>query len=230
MKLAWQQIPHHTISELFCSTAFDGVVLDTEHGCFNNESLYMCIQTITNKNKKCFVRLTEINNTLIRYCLDAGVDGLIFSTVETATQSKNILNLCNFPIHGGSRGLGLVRANSWGKTENLTGKKPILIAQIETEAAVANLDEIYSYNFDYYLIGPYDLSMSMGIPAQFNNDIFDLKIKQIHDTIPKEKLGFHIPCNVQPQINKYRDYGLLALGMDTTLLIEGMTKLERLEC
>ena len=126
--------------------------------------------------------------------------------------------------------MGLVRANSWGKTENLTGKKPILIAQIETEAAVANLDEIYSYNFDYYLIGPYDLSMSMGIPAQFNNDIFDLKIKQIHDTIPKEKLGFHIPCNVQSQINKYKDCGLLALGMDTTLLIEGMTKLETLEC
>jgi len=228
--LSWQQIPHHTISEILCNTNFDGVVLDTEHGCYNNESLYLCIQTITNKNKKCFVRLTEINKTLIRYCLDAGVDGLIFSTVETRKQCEDIHNFCNFPIHGGSRGLGLVRANSWGKDNNLIGKKPILIAQIETEAAVSNLREITSFDFDYYLIGPYDLSMSMGIPAQFDNNIFDSKIKQIHDMINKEKLGFHIPCNVQSQIDKYEDYGLLALGMDTTLLQEGLTALETIKC
>ena len=67
----------------------------------------------------------------------------------------------------------LVRANSWGKDNNLIGKKPTLIAQIETDAAVANLREITSFDFDYYLIGPYDLSMSMGIPAQFDNNVFD---------------------------------------------------------
>ena len=52
MKLAWQQIPSPTISELLCKS-LDGVVLDTEHGCFNNETLYNCIQVITANDKKC---------------------------------------------------------------------------------------------------------------------------------------------------------------------------------
>ena len=55
---------------------FDGVVLDTEHGHFNNETLFNCIQVITLSNKKCFVRVTDLNKQLIRMCLDAGVDSL----------------------------------------------------------------------------------------------------------------------------------------------------------
>jgi 2-keto-3-deoxy-L-rhamnonate aldolase RhmA len=227
MKLAWQQIPHYTISEIFCTSEFDGIVLDTEHGCFNNESLYMCIQTITLKNKKCFVRLTEVNKTMIRYCLDAGVDGLIFSTVESVEQSENIHNYCNFPTQGGTRGLGLVRANSWGKNPNLTGKKPLLVAQIESEKGVSNLKDIADFNFDYYLIGPYDLSMSMKIPQQFDDEKFMLKIKNIHDIIGEEKLGIHIPSEIDGQINKYKNFGLLALGMDTTMLIDSLKKLEK---
>ena len=48
MKLSWQQIPATIVSEMLCDD-FDGVVLDTEHGCFNNETLYNCIQIITAK-------------------------------------------------------------------------------------------------------------------------------------------------------------------------------------
>ena len=40
MKLAWQQIPSTVITEIFCNGKFDGVVLDTEHGCFNDEDVY----------------------------------------------------------------------------------------------------------------------------------------------------------------------------------------------
>ena len=50
MKLSWQQIPSTIISEMLCED-FDGVVLDTEHGCFNNETLYKCKQNITAKDK-----------------------------------------------------------------------------------------------------------------------------------------------------------------------------------
>ena len=56
MKLAWQQIPSTVISDLLCQNKLDGVVLDAEHGCFNNEMIYNCIQLITAYGKKCFVR------------------------------------------------------------------------------------------------------------------------------------------------------------------------------
>ena len=72
MKLSWQQIPSTIITEMLCED-FDGVVLDTEHGCYGNEALYNCIQIITAKNKVCLVRLTEINKTLAQVAIMFGV-------------------------------------------------------------------------------------------------------------------------------------------------------------
>ena len=225
MKLAWQQIPSPTISELLCKS-LDGVVLDTEHGCFNNETLYNCIQVITANDKKCFVRLTEINKTLIRICLDAGVTGIIFSTVETTLQARKIHELCKFPKHGGKRGLGLVRQNKWGYG-GLVSAPPIIIAQIETKKGIDNLKEIHSHEFDYYMIGPYDLSASLGTPGDFDNHEYLDALKKVRQTIPNlQQLAVHIPTNVPKQIDKYREYGIIAVGMDPTILLEGYRELK----
>ena len=69
--------------------------------------------------------------------------------------------------------------------------------------------------------------MSMKIPQQFDDEKFMLKIKSIHDIIGEEKLGIHIPSDVDKQISKYQNFGLLALGMDTTILIDGLNNLEK---
>ena len=82
MKLLWQQIPNSTITEILCNSVFDGVVFDLEHGCYNNETLYNCIQVCTLKNKLCFIRVTWLDKTVIRMSLDAGCSGIIFSTIK----------------------------------------------------------------------------------------------------------------------------------------------------
>tara|TARA_R110000824_G_scaffold4217_3_gene20067 strand:- start:9569 stop:10249 length:681 start_codon:yes stop_codon:yes gene_type:complete len=216
MILSWQQIPSPLISELL-SCGYDGVVLDTEHGCFNNETLYSCIQVIKSQSKKCFVRLTEVSKTMIRYCLDAGVDGLIFSTIETPEQCEKIKEYCYYSPKG-RRGLGLVRQNMWGEKPLISGD-PIIIPQIETKRAVENLKEIMNYDFDYYLIGPYDLSLSLNVPGQFDNEDFMCYINIIADCIPKSKLAVHIPDDVKSQIHKYDGYGIKCLGMDTIAIL-----------
>jgi len=223
MKLAWQQIPSTVISDILCQIKLDGVVIDTEHGCFNNETLFSCIQLITANRKKCFVRLTEVNETLIRICLDCGVDGIIFSTVETEEGAAKIHQLCKYPKFKGNRGLGLVRQNRWGASD-LVVSPPVLIAQIETKRGVDNLKEIKQYNFDYYMIGPYDLSASMGVPAQFDSKEYLSAVARIRDLIPSNQMAVHIPTDVQNQIKKYDGYGIIAVGMDTTTLLEGYKK------
>ena len=217
MILSWQQIPSSTVSEILCHK-FDGVVLDTEHGCYNNETLFSCIQVIKSNKKKCFVRLTEVSNTLIRYCLDAGVDGLIFSTVETEEQCQKIINFCCFaPV--GKRGLGLVRQNFWGE-KGLLSKDPIIVPQIESKLGIENLENIAKYDFDYYLIGPYDLSMSLGAPGNFESENFTLHIDKFGDIISEKKRAVHIPSNVNKEYHKYKNYGLKCVGMDTIALLE----------
>jgi 2-dehydro-3-deoxyglucarate aldolase len=224
MKLSWQQIPSTIISEMLCE-GFDGVVLDTEHGCFNNETLYNCIQIITAKQKTCLVRLTEINKTLIRLCLDAGANGLIFSTIEDASQAAEIKELCTYPKYGGKRGLGLVRQNKWGYS-TLVNKPAIIVAQIETKKGVDNLEEIYAQDLDHYMIGPYDLSASLGIAAEFDNPKFLETINTINRIITDpSKRAVHIPTDIDKHIDKYAEYAIIAVGMDTTILLEGYKEL-----
>ena len=221
MKLAWQQIPSTVVSDLLCNTGLDGVVLDAEHGFFNNETLYNCIQIITSLNQICLVRLTEPSKTLARACLDAGATGLIFSTIETEEQCKIIHEISKFPPFGGKRGLGLVRQNKWGFGETLLpSEKPILIAQIETVTGIKNLQTIVSYDFDYYMIGPYDLSTSLGDPGNFDNPEYLKAIKNVKETISVTQMAVHVPNDVKNQIHKYKDYAIIAVGMDTTGLLE----------
>ena len=224
MRLTWQQIASTVVSDILSRVDLDGVVLDTEHGCYSNETLFNCIQVVTGNKKKCFVRLTEVNATLIRLCLDAGADGLIFSTVETMEQSEKIIELCKYPKDGGRRGLGLVRQNNWGEGE-LISESPILVAQIETEKGVRNLGYIAGFDmFDYYMVGPYDLSASLGVPAQFDSEEYLQALKDIREIVPDEQMAIHIPKNIDEEMEKYKSYGVISIGMDTTMLIEGYKK------
>jgi 2-dehydro-3-deoxyglucarate aldolase len=219
MKFAWQQIPSPVVSELLCNTGLDGVVIDTEHGFFNNETLFSCIQVIDSYGKLCYVRVTEPNKTLVRACLDAGVDGIIFSTVETAEQCKKINEICKFPRYGGKRGLGLVRQNKWG-LGSLVAHPPRIIAQIETKKGIENIEEIYSHDFDYYMIGPYDLSASLGDPGNFESEEYKKALSDVTQIIPTHEMAVHIPTDVKNQLKKYRGYGIIAVGMDTTGLLQ----------
>ena len=131
MKLFWQQIPNTTITEILCNTKFDGVVLDNEHGCFNNVDFCQCIQVATLSKKRVFVRITNIDEQLVRMVLDHGASGIILSTTENSLDVIKLMNLCRYPPIG-KRGQGLVRENFWGKNDITRGREPMVIPQIET--------------------------------------------------------------------------------------------------
>lgn len=226
MNLTLQTIPSTIISELLADSKFDGVVLDTEHGCFNNETLFSCIQIITSLRKKCFVRLTDFNKQLIRMTLDAGADGLIFSTIEDESLAYKIISYCNYPSNQGVRGCGLVRDNKWGKLP-IDQKKPIIIAQIETANAVENLDSLIKVPFDYFLIGPYDLSSSLNSAGNFKSNTFINYMKLIYQKISLDKLGLFLPTfNDIKELKKDQKPHLLIWGMDTNFINDGIQRIE----
>lgn len=230
MNLTLQTIASPMMSEVLASTDIDGIVLDTEHGHFNNETLYSCIQVITLLGKKCFVRVTDLNKQLVRMCLDAGVTGIIFSTVNDSKYGAEIVEFCRYPAHGGVRGSGLVRENLWGK-KPLSVSTPILIAQIETAEAVTNLDSIMACGgFDYYIVGPYDLSASLGCTAQWDNEKYQLHIQEIYRKVTLERLGMFLPTQKDidafAKSNNARPH-IVVWGMDTDFLIKGINSINK---
>lgn len=219
IRLSWQQIASPVVSELLCLNNLDGVVLDTEHGFFSVETLVSCIQVVKLSSKKCFVRLSTATTDKIRLCLDSGADGIIFSTVESVDRAKRLIKKCNFPSNNGNRGLGLVRQNKWGK-EQLIKDPPILIAQIETIRGISNLESIAELGFDYFMLGPYDLSSSLGCPGNFDDEKYLNSIDKFSKIVDKSKTAVHIPTNVKKEIKKYKKFGIIALGMDTISILE----------
>ena len=93
------------------------------------------------------------------------------STIEDEEEASALINAALHPNQGGRRGLGLVRQNLWGE-KPLISEKPIIIPQIETITGIRNLSKIKRSSFSFYLIGPYDLSASLGTPGEFDGKEF----------------------------------------------------------
>jgi 2-keto-3-deoxy-L-rhamnonate aldolase RhmA len=152
--------------------------------------------------------------------LDAGATGLIFSTIEDLEQCERVKEYCWFPSHGGRRGLGLVRENKWG-SQQLVSDPPVLIAQIETHKAVRNIDEIYASGaFSHFMIGPYDLSASLGAPGDFTCNKYLDVVNSLKERIPITQMAVHIPTEVEKHIKNYEGYDIIAMGMDTISILE----------
>jgi 2-keto-3-deoxy-L-rhamnonate aldolase RhmA len=248
MRVLWQQISSPIITEIFCSSNFDGVVFDLEHGCFNNETLYSCIQVCDLNKKISLIRVPYLDRSVIRMALDANCSGVILSTVEDEDEAQEFYDYCIYPYKkreehlkadargvvrrnyltktGGLRGQGLVRENHWGQ-DNLIFRKPLLIPQIETIKGVDNIEEISQIDFDYYMVGPYDLSASVGSVGDFKSKGFKNAIERLKKSIGP-KLGFHLPSKINEQYKNYKDYEFLALGMDSTFLVESLNNISEL--
>lgn len=228
MKLLWQQIPSTEVTKIYCNSNCDGIVLDTEHGVFNNETLFSLIQLINASGKKSFVRITEPTKTFCRLLLDSGISGLIFSTLDSLNDVRDIREWCKFPPEG-KRGQGLVSENDWGD-KPLQENNVILIAQIENRLGIEKLPFIISSEvFDYYLLGPYDLTADLGCVGDWKNENYILNITKFNELIPQDKRGVHLVSNIEEEYKtKFKDYGFVALGMDTTIIKTNINKLEQL--
>lgn len=227
MKALWQQIPSTEITRLYCNTDFDAIVLDMEHGVFNSENLYSLIQLINASKKLSYVRVTEPLKSQIRLLLDSNVSGIIFSSLEIE-QIENIKKWCLYPPLG-KRGQGLVSENNWGD-DNLQKNKVKLIAQIESKKSIDQLSKIVSSGlFEYYVLGPYDLTADLGCVADWENKKYLESINRFNKEIPINKRGVHIVSNIQNEYkNKFKNYGFVALGMDTTIIKSEIKNLESL--
>ena len=230
---AWQQLASPQVTIAMASIGFDWIVVDLEHSSITTQEAETIFIAAERHNAKPFVRLPSADPYLARRLLDAGAAGLLVPVVESRENFDSFAQHCFFPPKG-KRGLGLTRSNSWGK--NLGGYfeefKPTIIAQIETKKGAENIADILSSEFlDGIMIGPYDLSSSLGRPGQFDDKFF----KDICNTVIEEAkrckkmIGYH---QVEPNLEMLEKrieegYDFIAYGTDIVALrcsLEGIRK------
>ena len=118
--------------------------------------------------------------------MDAGAHGIVVPMVSSVDEAVQAVAATRYaPV--GRRGVGLARAQRYGPgfEDCLHWQKegPIVIVQIEDQAALDQLDQIFTVpGVDGFIIGPYDLSCSMGIPGEFDRPEFEAAMKLILET------------------------------------------------
>ena len=203
---SWSQISDPNLTEILCHKKFDCLTFDLEHGIFNIKDLSQLIRVSEKNNKPALVRLPSKNLELCRQVLDSGADGIIIPNIHSSFELKKIVDLNLLPPKG-KRGVGFSRSNNFGKnfkTYIKSKTSPIIIAMIENKEALKNIEKILKVkNLDCILIGPYDLSASIGSPGKFNSVKFKEAIEFIKSKCKKNKIpcGLHL---IEPNYNKLK--------------------------
>lgn len=223
---SWMQISHPSIGEILAKAGYEWIAVDREHGAFSTEDLPNIFRAIELHGSQPFVRLAEGKRTEIKAALDSGATGIIIPMVESASQVREIIKEIHYPGKG-IRGVGFSRANLYGHNfENYyatINESLTIVAQIEHINAIRNLDEILKVGeLDALMIGPYDLSASMGIAGQFDKPEFISALNEFREKCQKAKktMGFHV---VKPDIELMRSkindgYKFMAYSLDGTFL------------
>jgi 2-keto-3-deoxy-L-rhamnonate aldolase RhmA len=172
----------------------------------------------------CIVRVPAADETPIKRVLDLGADGIIAPLVNTAEQAEYVVRSARYSP-AGSRGVGLGRAHGYGMRfkEYIDSANELVtvVVQAEHAQAVENIESIVKVEgIDAVLIGPYDLSASMGKMGQVDDPAVIEAIDHVTDTclaagIPLGYFGVNAEA-VRPFAD--RGYTLLVAGTDTLFL------------
>lgn len=158
------------------STAgWDYIVVDTEHCAFNAETLKELAIVASYEPLTLLVRIPDKHYFQLAQTLDFGANGLVIPRVETKEQASVIVDSTKyFPL--GQRGASTTsigaRFPECSTMEYLewANREILIVVQIESQLGVENADEILAHEgIDAVMIGPFDLSQSMGIPGQMDN-------------------------------------------------------------
>lgn len=160
------------LTDMMALADYDFVMLDTEHGPIGDQGLEALCRLIRLRGKVPLCRVRDQHPKSILRALDCGALGVMVPGVEDAQTARTVAAACRY-APAGTRGLfGGSAANDWGAVPTpeymrQANAAVVCIVQVESVRAVENAAAIASApGVDGIVIGPGDLSQSMGHPGE----------------------------------------------------------------
>lgn len=214
-------LPCAEVAELFSRAGFDWLLIDTEHAPLDALVAQSLLQAA---RCPCLVRVQAGEEAVIKKALDIGAAGVVVPQVNSAADAERIVGYCKYPPRG-SRGVGIVRAQGYGLDfqEYVAGANDhvIVMLQIEHIAAVNNIESIVRVpGVDALMIGPYDLSGSMGLLGQVNHPEVEQAMETVRRACAAAGMKLAIFAATAEGMKPYmqKGYTLPIAGMDLMLL------------
>lgn len=208
--------------EVMALAEFDWLVVDIEHTAIDFSMTQMLIATIQAKGLKALVRVSKNEEIVIKRVLDMGADGIIVPMVSSKEDAIQAVEYAKYPPQG-KRGVGLYRASGYGmkfeEYKKWVNEELVIIAQIEHIDAVKNIDDIITVEgIDGTIIGPYDLSGSMGYPGEFEREDVKEAVEHVLQRCKEHNVpsGFHVVDTDPQKLELKIEQGctFLAYGID----------------
>jgi 2-dehydro-3-deoxyglucarate aldolase/4-hydroxy-2-oxoheptanedioate aldolase len=225
---AFAQFRSPEIPRILKAAGFDWAFIDTEHGNFNLETVQDICRVSSLVGFCPIVRVGELNYSLVARALDNGAEGIIFPRVESPELLEQAVGWTKFPP-AGIRGFGLTTAAvnyesaTFSQIIEHFNHETLVVLQIETRRALDACDELLSVaGIDAVMVGPADLSISLGVPGQFEHPSMVEAMEKIRDACVRHGVAPGTQTRTLKLAKFWRERGMRFLGCssETGMLME----------
>ncbi len=215
-------------------TGLDYVILDLEHSPIGAEHVTELIPAARQAGLCPLVRVNGMDRGQFLKMLDAGAAGLIVPLVETVEQVQTLVSYAKFAPLGGRGycptvdagwGFGPEYANGMAGYMNTANERTLLIPQCETAGCLEHIEEIVAINgVDGIFIGPFDLSIALGIPGQFDHPDHIAAVERVREACEAAGKLCIMFCGDADAAAGYFRQGFpnVTVGIDVLTLLSGM--------
>lgn len=224
------------VAECLAAAGLDFIVIDTEHGPFDLESSIEYIRAAKMHGMSPFMRIKDHTRSSILKALDCGAEGIVVPFVDTVDQVKYLVECAKYyPL--GRRGIVYARTSGYGSADfaqnpleyfEICNRETLLLPQCETVGCLEHIEEIVNIpGVDGIFVGPYDLSIDMGIPAEFDNPRHVAAMDRILKAC-KDAGKFAFAYDGDPKTTRAmydRGFDAVGFNIDTVVLINAYKKI-----
>lgn len=236
MFAGWVSFSHPSITETFALAGFDFIAIDMEHSTISLDEAQRIIAASQSEGVPCLPRPVSHSNDWFKPLLESGADGLLVQMVNTPEEVERIIGYLKYPPVG-NRSFGVNRAQSYGFNFDTYvsnwNETSSLILQIESIEAVNNIDRLLAFDqVDGVMIGPYDMSGSLGVPGQTTHPLVVEASKKVIKACAKfgKSCGTQVADVSEQNVQALFDMGytFAILGSDLFVLWKWAEKMQEL--
>ena len=185
----FQVLGDASIAEIIGYAGFDYVLIDTEHGPFEIQAAQEYIRAAKLAGTTPLARVKDSSRNSILKMLDVGAQGLVIPHLHKVDEIKQVVEYGKYYLIG-DRGFGATSGNTFltadytkqGMLElfKIHNQETLIIPQCETKESLENIEEIVKVDgVDGIFIGPYDLSVSLGVPGEVEGPVIKAAIQRV---------------------------------------------------
>lgn len=222
----WVTLESAAITEIAVYCQLDWIVIDAEHGHLDWHNITEHIRAAVRSNTVVLVRISHIDEGIIKRVLDIGADGIVVPHVESLEDWNKALSYAKYPP-AGIRGIGAERATRWGSAfaQHVADANShlMMIPIIESVKGGENIDSILTTdNTEIFFFGPADYSASAGYAGEWEGKGVAASIDKIKNKIIAAGKNCGVMARSKEDMDQRTQQGfrMISIGADAGLLLK----------